>query len=178
MASNAPLASIDPETDALFYAPYANQGQSNANNILPDFSHAGYMGGGVALPNYASIPIQRTLSSGDGTTDDLARIQAAIDEVSDMAMDERGIRGAVLLEAGTYMVSAAIEIRASGVILRGEGQGKDGTVISSTSRVERSEVIFVGGESDDEETDEATDDRTTPITQAFIPVGSISIDVG
>ena len=178
MASNAPLASIDPETDALFYAPYANQGQSNANNILPDFSHAGYMGGGVALPSYDSIPIQRTLSSGDGTTDDLARIQAAIDEVSDMAMDERGIRGAVLLEAGTYMVSAAIEIRASGVILRGEGQGQDGTVISSTSRVERSEVIFVGGESDDEETDEATDDRTTPITQAFIPVGSISIDVG
>ena len=176
-ANGAPLASIDASTGALYYAPYANEGQDNVVNILPDFSHAGYMGGGVALPTYASIPVRVTLTPSDGDADDLARIQAAIDQVSAMEPDARGIKGAVLLEAGLYNVSAAIEIRTSGVIIRGAGQGLDGTIISSTSRVERSEVIFVGGESDDEETDEATDDRTTAITQAFVPVGSISVDV-
>ena len=49
-ANGAPLASIDASTGALYYAPYANEGQDNVVNILPDFSHAGYMGGGVALP--------------------------------------------------------------------------------------------------------------------------------
>jgi len=176
-APNAPLASIDAFTEALSYAPYANEGQNNAVNLLPDFSHAGYMGGGVALPTYASIPVRVSLSPIEGELDDLARIQDAIDEVSALEPDDRGIRGAVLLGAGLYNVSAAVEIRTSGVVLRGEGQGPDGTIIASTSRVERSEVIFVGGESDDEETDEAADDRTTAITQAFVPVGAISVGV-
>jgi len=178
--ANAPLASIDSGTGALTYGPYANQDQDNAVNILPDFSHAGYMGGGVALPTYASIPVRITLSPTADDSDDLARVQAAIDEVSAMDTDARGIKGAVLLEAGRYNLSAELFIRSSGVILRGEGQGPDGTIIASTNRDDRDdrfEVIFVGGESDDEETDEASDDRTVRITQSFVPVGSISIEV-
>jgi len=165
-APNAPLASIDAATGRLAYGPYANEGQTNADNILPDFSHAGYMGGGVALPTYASIPVRITLSPTDSDADDLARVQAAIDSVSAMEPDERGIKGAVLLEAGTYNMSSELFIRSSGVILRGEGQGPDGTIINSTNRADgsdRYEVIFVGGESDDEETDEASDDRTVRV---------------
>ena len=179
-APSAPLASIDAATGALTYGPYANQDQDNAVNLLPDFSHAGYMGGGVALPTYASIPVRITLSPTDSDADDLARVQAAIDSVSAMEPDERGIKGAVLLEAGTYNMSSELFIRSSGVILRGEGQGPDGTIINSTNREDRPdryEVIFVGGEADDEETDEAADDRTVRIAQAFVPVGSTSIEV-
>ncbi|MDA8692506.1 hypothetical protein N9L92_00475 [Saprospiraceae bacterium] len=43
----------------LTYVPFAMKGQSNEVNTIPDFSFAGYMGGGVALPTdiaiYASV---------------------------------------------------------------------------------------------------------------------------
>ena len=90
-------------------------------NRIMDFSHAGYKGGGVGLPN---VPVARRLqpSAGDNT----AQIQAAIDEVSRLAQDRTGSRGAVLLGAGTYTVAGALKIAASGVVLRGGGSGEGG----------------------------------------------------
>ena len=41
-------------------------------NYVPDFSHAGYMGGGVPIPQ---VPAKVALRPGDG--DDSASIQAA-----------------------------------------------------------------------------------------------------
>src|SRR4051812_23447255 len=49
-----------------------------AGDRIMDFSHAGYMGGGVALPN---MPVKRTVKPSGGP-DDTAMIQAAVDEVS------------------------------------------------------------------------------------------------
>ena len=43
-------------------------------NTIPDFSYAGYMGGGVSLPT--DIPIEATVTPEAG--DDARRIQAAI----------------------------------------------------------------------------------------------------
>src|SRR5262245_8983131 len=62
---------------------------------IMDFSHAGYMGGGVPLPN---VPVKKTIKP-SGNEDDTALIQAAIDEVSKLPL-ENGFRGAVLLEPG------------------------------------------------------------------------------
>src|ERR1043165_3191774 len=56
---------------------------------IMDFSHAGYMGGGVALPD---VPVKRTLKP-SGDADDSATIQAAINEVAAMKL-ENGFRGA------------------------------------------------------------------------------------
>ena len=36
-SSKAPLASIDSKTGKLYYGPYANNGQSNKDNIIPDW---------------------------------------------------------------------------------------------------------------------------------------------
>ncbi len=79
--------------------------------------------------------------------DDQQRIQEAINFVSNLNPDENGIRGAVLLKAGTYQVferltnqKDALLIEASGVILRGEGQGADGTIIQ-TNFEEKFQVI-------------------------------------
>ena len=58
----------------LVYVPFAMLGQSNEVNTIPDFSYAGYMGGGVSLPT--DIPIEATVSPEAG--DDARRIQAAI----------------------------------------------------------------------------------------------------
>jgi hypothetical protein len=59
---------------------------------IVDFSYAGYMGGGVRLPE--RVPIGRALAPSGG--DDTAAIQRAIDEVSAMPIKDR-IRGAVVL---------------------------------------------------------------------------------
>src|SRR5947209_18476347 len=61
-----------------------------------DFSHAGYMGGGVALP---TVAVQKTVEPSGG--DDTARIQAALDEVAASPLKD-GFRGAVLLAPGVY----------------------------------------------------------------------------
>ena len=61
-----------------------------------DFSHAGYMGGGVAIP---TVPVAVTIGPSGG--DDTQAIQAAIDMVSRMPL-VNGFRGAVLLRPGAY----------------------------------------------------------------------------
>lgn len=63
-------------------------------NCIPDFSHAGYGGGGISLPD---APVRVVVLPAAG--DDGARIQAALDYVSHLPPDERGLRGAVLLGA-------------------------------------------------------------------------------
>src|SRR4051794_33331854 len=62
-----------------------------AGDRIMDFSFAGYMGGGVALPDVAVV---KTVKPSDGE-DDTSVIQDAIDEVSAMPMKD-GFRGAVL----------------------------------------------------------------------------------
>jgi len=60
--------------------------------------------------------------------DSHARIQAALDAIAAMEPDAEGIRGALLLKRGTYYVNGTLTLHA-GVVLRGEGQGEDGTVL-------------------------------------------------
>lgn len=115
----------------LVYEKHANIQESNADNIVIDYSHCGYMQGGVAFTN---VPVKITLYPQFG--DDQQRIQDAIDYVSGLEPDKNGYRGAVLLKAGTYELGAgllpnndALQIKKSGVVLRGEGQGSDGTIL-------------------------------------------------
>lgn len=93
-------------------------------NIIPDFSNAGYMGGGVMLP---IVPTKVTLWGVEGDATPI--IQAAIDSVSAMPIDENGFRGAVLLRAGYYEMNSPVIISTSGVVLRGSGQDDLGTIL-------------------------------------------------
>src|SRR3954453_15641726 len=63
-----------------------------AGDRILDFSHAGYMGGGVALPE---VPVAITVKP-SGEEDDTKLIQAAIDQVEAMPIKD-GFRGAVRL---------------------------------------------------------------------------------
>jgi hypothetical protein len=116
----------------LTYEPLAGTGDH-----IMDFSHAGYGGGGVALP---VVPVVATLAPSGG--DDQAAIQGAIDAVSARPL-ERGIRGALLLKPGTYQLSGALRISASGVVLRGSGSGAGGTELRFPGLARR--VMFVAG---------------------------------
>src|SRR5688500_13866203 len=64
-------------------------------NKIPDFSNAGYKGGGVAIPY---VPVKVTVWPVAG--DNADNVQAAIDKVSAMPLDASGFRGAVLLKMG------------------------------------------------------------------------------
>lgn len=98
-----------------------------AGDRIMDFSHAGYRGGGVSLPD---LPVKITIPAlADSKADATARIQAALDKVSALPPDANGHRGAVLLAPGIYTCSDALTITASGVVLRGSG---DATIIRMT----------------------------------------------
>ena len=95
---------------------------------IMDFSHAGYMGGGVSIP---SFPVKITLSPSAGDNSDV--IQKAIDEVSKMKMIN-GFRGTVLLNPGTFDCEKTLKINVSGVVLKGSGSGTNGTILNLTGK--------------------------------------------
>jgi hypothetical protein len=106
---------------------------------IPDFSHCGYAGGGVPIPD---APVRVAVTPGRG--DNGPRIQAAIDYVSGLPADADGLRGAVLLLAGRHEVAGGLRLAASGVVLRGQGQGPDGTVLVATGTDRRTLIRIAG----------------------------------
>jgi len=124
-------------------------------NRVPDFSHAGYAGGGVRIPD---VPARAVVAPAPG--DATARIQAALDHVAALPLAERG---AVLLLAGTHEVAGRLTIAASGVVLR--GQGEDKTTLLATG-LDRRTVVRVRGKADRR--------PRTPIavTDGYVPVGA------
>jgi len=151
----------------LLYGTYVNEGQNNSVNIIPDFSHCGYMGGGVAIPD---VPVATTLSPRNG--DDTQMIQDAIDYVSSRRLDANGFRGAVLLTAGRYQVSSTLTITAGGVVLRGQGQDVLGTVLEATGAYGYNVIDVIGsGEFS------PISSTIRLITSPYVPVGAYSFDV-
>jgi hypothetical protein len=130
-------------------------------DTIPDFSTAGYHGGGVKIP---AVPVVRTVTAVSG--DNHGKLQAAIDAVSALP---RAQRGAILLKKGVYHLSAPLVITASGVVLRGEGEGATGTVLLSTTKKQitlvqfRGQAPVTGGE--------------RAISDDYVPVGARSFHV-
>ncbi|WP_443096777.1 hypothetical protein ACTT2I_02820 [Stenotrophomonas sp. PUT21] len=173
-AEDAPLIELG-SNGLLRYALYSERGSDHARNIVPDFSRAGYQGGGVSLPTRSSIPVIEVLEP-NVEGDDYPRIQAAIDAVAVRAQDSRGIRGAVLLRRGGYRLSKTLTIQANGVVLRGEGRGADGTVIRSGVSERQGRILEVGS-SESAVPRAALDPRRTAITMDYVPVGATRITV-
>ena len=150
--------------------------QSDARgNHIPDFSNVGYRGGGVAIPD---LPVRVTLEPSAG--DAGARIQAAIDQVAKLPVDAEGRRGAVLLKKGRYPIQGTLHLHAGGIVLRGEGNDQNGTVLIAMGTKQRS-LIVVGGKGERLSADE--DNAPVPtsaslgkmshrITDNYVPVGA------
>lgn len=151
-------------TNGLVYAGYANEGQSNAVNTVPDFSNAGYRGGGVSIP---FIPSAVIVSNGPG--DDSQLIQDAIDAVSELPIGPDGFRGAVLLTAGEYTVAETLNVGTSGVVIRGEGsQDIGGTRITYTATTQ-SNLFEVDNSGDQPREVSGT---RQDIVDPYVPVGA------
>ncbi|MCC5845682.1 MAG: hypothetical protein JJU05_15640 [Verrucomicrobia bacterium] len=104
--------------------------------------------------------------------DSHARIQAALDAIAAMEPDADGIRGALLLKRGTYYVNGTLTLH-DGVVLRGEGQGEDGTVlIFNNPRGAGIQGRPAGDSGNQTEEGEAFESR---IADAYVPAGSTEL---
>ncbi len=142
--------------------------------VIPDFSHAGYGGGGVPIPY---VPARETVWPVSG--DSAPVIQEALDRVSALPPDDNGFRGAVLLKAGRYHLYAPLVIETGGVILRGEGRGDTGTILVGHGVFEggyknrnTANLIEIRGTADRGKTG-----TSIRIVDEFVPVGARSFRV-
>jgi len=142
-------------------------------NTIPDFSNAGYKGGGVPIPYVANkVTVWPVLG------DNSANIQAAIDKVSALQLDDSGFRGAVLLKMGTYELEKPISINASGVVLRGEGMSDIGTILigkipKDRQAYGRGGLVNISGP----KAIAPQEDTRQIITDKYVPVGARSFNV-
>jgi hypothetical protein len=132
----------DPETSVIWHSKLVYPGADGELNYalepksgkkIPNFSFAGYRNGEVPIP---TVPTVKTISSIAGEVDATARINTALAEVGAMPLNANGIRGALQLGPGLYPVAGTVEVKYSGVILRGSGTSGDpavGTIIKSTA---------------------------------------------
>ncbi|KAI1314440.1 hypothetical protein EDD11_002184 [Mortierella claussenii] len=173
-------------------------------NRIPDFSQVGYRSGHVPLPQ---VPVKITLQpSSDPLINDRARIQNAIDWVGRQPLrrvrlrDNKTViyaRGAVLLQAGIYRVQGSLILNQSGVVLRGEGNGPDGTILIAMGQFVHDFIILNGLLDSSFQGDPEylvryggdpravqpknpyvmQDEHATPVAHNYIPVGVTRIPV-
>ena len=135
-------------------------------DIIPDFSRVGYHYGDDEIPYYTNI-IATLQPTGD-KTDRIDEIQAALDAA------DGSTNSVVLLKAGDYYVSKQIEVRKSHLVLRGEGDSKDGirTRIIAVGDSTMSVCIRLGAENKSQVTDAGS---LCEVTESYIPVGRMSL---
>lgn len=117
-AGKSEWVSINPEGKLVYR-------KTERGDKVMDFSHAGYMGGGVAIPE-----VQVKITIRPSGADDTERIQKAIDEISTLPFSGE-LRGAVLLAPGIFNISGTIIIYGDGIVLRGSGSGLKGDLRST-----------------------------------------------
>jgi len=136
-------------------------------NRVPDFSSCGYAGGDRPIP---SVPVRVVVAPAKG--DETERIQRAIDYVAGLPPDAGGVRGAVLLLKGRHEISGGLTINVSGIVLRGQGMGENGTVLVATG-LDRRTLIRITGKND--KTTHA--EESWQITDNYVPVGATSFQL-
>lgn len=156
--------------NALVYTPFAMEGQENKVNIIPDFSYAGYKGGGVKLPFVSTL---MELESIDG--DNYQQIQSAIHNLEKLPL-KNGFRGAILLKKGVYKVSNTLTINKSGIVIRGEGQGENGTTLIGTNRKKQAIILIESPKSVSNSLREKKE-TAQKITSSYNPVGSYHLEI-
>ena len=139
-------------------------------NRLLDYSGVGYKGGTVPIPN---VVAKTNVSPVAG--DNHAVIQSAINYVATLPLDTNGFRGAVQLAPGFYPISNTLVIAASGVVLRGAGDGSAtnaNTILYATyAGTNQPSLVMISNAS------AYTAVKTRNITNNYVPTGARSFGV-
>jgi len=161
------------QSSRVYYASgrltYATDSEQNR---IPDYSYAGYRYGEAPIPVVPGVA-RLAPAAGDNT----ARIQQALDQVAARAPDVNGIRGALVLEPGAYEIRGTVRVNASGVVLRGSGDGGDpgrDTILQATGDIPHQRSVVVLGSGDSNWTEVAP---RSDVATAFVPAGSLSLNV-
>lgn len=182
---NGQLVMFDPDGN-LVYKPYTNRGDT-----IMDYSFCGYKASAEPIPDVSAVitleplpntpaPERRELpESGaeifmaypDGP-DSSERIQSALDKVAAMPVGEDGFRGAVHLKKGAYYLKGGLSV-GPGVVLRGEGDDWDGTVLV----FQNPQGTGISLNDPQAEKEGAGAPHRTRITDAYVPVASNSVVV-
>lgn len=133
-AETKPLISLQPDGKLAYVV-------DEKGDRVPDFSYCGYRGGEQPIPMVPAV-IFVPWKRGDAT----GRIQAAIDHVASLPLDNNGFRGAVLLDKGEHTISGGLTITSSGIVLRGSGMGADGTQLVGTGETRETLIRIAGGD--------------------------------
>lgn len=141
--------------------------KDSLGDIIPDFSKVGYHQGGE-LP---AVDVVKTISAPLGGNVDVL-LQKAIDEVSQLPPNSKGIRGALLLKKGIYHIQGTINISEGGIVLLGEGDNEEGTVLIAAGNEQRS-LIKISGKSASIE----VKGSKINIKNDYVPVGSFSFQL-
>jgi hypothetical protein len=136
-------------------------------NRVPDFSNVGYMNSEAPIP---TATVVKTVYAVSG--DNRLNVQNAIDSVAALPLGANGLRGAILFKSGVYNISDTIKIKASGIVLRGEGFGSTGTRFVATKTSQHSLFYF---SSDYGVTYIGSTKKS--ITNPYVPVGAKQITV-
>ncbi|MFJ2189702.1 hypothetical protein ACIOJE_17435 [Kitasatospora sp. NPDC087861] len=154
--------------DATDWLKFANgrlvYGQDAQGNRIPDFSYAGYRNGAQPLPTAKVAVTLDPAANGD----DSDRVQQALDKVAALPQGSDGLRGAVLLTAGTYRLGKPLRIKASGVVLRGAGSGANGTRLVASG--EPRPLVEIAGEGGPQKSG-----AEHAVTDAYVPVGATTL---
>jgi hypothetical protein len=134
-------------------------------NRVPDFSTVGYAGNDRPIPD---APVRVVVPPGQG--DETARIQKAIDYVAGLPAGPDGVRGAVLLQKGRHEIFGQLLITNSGVVLRGEGAGTDGTVLVAAGTDRRTLIRVIGQNN-------FPTGQKVQVADDYVPVGAMSFHV-
>jgi Family of unknown function (DUF6298) len=127
-------------SSALVSVAFSRAPDASVQSPVPiDFSFAGYEAG-------RDVPsVKGVLAVKPSGGDDTALLQGALDRVASMQVGADGFRGAVVLSSGRFRVKGQLQMRASGVVLRGAGSGANGTVVVAEG-IGRRTLIEVGAE--------------------------------
>jgi len=139
--------------------PYTDRFENG--DPIPDFSRVGYHWGDRDIPD---VPVVMTLTAPKDGADATQMIQDALDGAK--------APGAVLLKAGEYRVSGALNLTRSGIVLRGEGEGTKILATGTQKRV----IVTVGSKFTFVEDKESIVELTerVPVGQLWLPLGASS----
>lgn len=145
-----------------FAGGHVTYGLNSVGDRIPDYSSAGYGGGGVTIPS----PSVTTTLNPNASGDDTARIQAAIDNIGNQSVGANGFRGVLKLNAGVYRISTALNVGFSGIVIRGAGSGPGGTILRRTAANGDAITVDNGGGL------KSQVGSTYNITTSYVPVGA------
>ncbi|MCB1187874.1 hypothetical protein KDL29_11970 [bacterium] len=139
-------------------------------NLIPDFSYAGYFADGRQPP---AVPAVMELQPGSG--DDTRRIQRSLDALAQRKPGSDGFRGCLQLGPGEFRIDGTLRISASGIVVRGSGQGPGGTILRAAGKGQRS-LILARPDGKLPAYPEIARTRSA-VAQDFVPLGARSLRV-